>query len=157
MVTGGLGGMGGAQPLAVTMNEGVCLVCGSGSNIASSRRHGRQPATSTSGPTTRSTTALEWALTTTKEARGNRYQSVCCMQPGRPDVLNRLAQEQDHSPTWSPIRPPHTIRSMEGYVPNGMLQGRARPSKPYGAGRTPILERTASTRRMLNGSAKCDP
>lgn len=26
VVTGGLGGMGGAQPLAVTMNEGVCLV-----------------------------------------------------------------------------------------------------------------------------------
>src|SRR5260370_35554772 len=25
-VTAGLGGMGGAQPLAVTMNEGVCLV-----------------------------------------------------------------------------------------------------------------------------------
>ena len=26
-VTAGLGGMGGAQPLAVTMNEGVCLIC----------------------------------------------------------------------------------------------------------------------------------
>ena len=26
MLTAGVGGMGGAQPLAVTMNDGVCLV-----------------------------------------------------------------------------------------------------------------------------------
>ena len=44
-LTGGCGGMGGAQPLAVTMNEGVCLIvdvdrlaCAAGSSTATSTR-----------------------------------------------------------------------------------------------------------------------
>ena len=52
-VTGGCGGMGGAQPLAVTMNGGACLVVDVDPRAAAPARRAR--ATSTRSPTTSTT------------------------------------------------------------------------------------------------------
>ena len=77
VVTAGLGGMGGAQPLAVTMNEG-CALCVEVDLQRIERRI--ESATSTSAPA-RSTT--RWRGSTRRSARAARCRSACSATPPR--------------------------------------------------------------------------
>ena len=77
VVTAGLGGMGGAQPLAVTMNEGCALAWRS---ICSGSSAGSSTATSTSGPA-RSTTRSPGSRRPRTTA--GRSRSACSATPPR--------------------------------------------------------------------------
>ena len=75
-LTAGLGGMGGAQPLAVTMNDGVaiCIDVRPGPDHSA----GSSTATSTSRPT-RSRTRCGWR--SRPATRGGRCRSACSATP----------------------------------------------------------------------------
>ena len=102
-VTAGLGGMGGAQPLAVTMNDGVaiCIECDQ-SRIERRIEHryldvaGRLARrTPSSWPSPRATSA-------------RRCRSACSATP--PTLLPRAAGARTRRSTSSPTRPPRTTR-----------------------------------------------
>ena len=78
VVTAGLGGMGGAQPLAVTMNEG-CALCVE-VDLQRIERRIRDRATSTSAPA-RSTTRSRGSAP--RSARAARSRSGCSATPPR--------------------------------------------------------------------------
>ena len=107
-LTAGLGGMGGAQPLAVTMNDGVA--CASTWTATASSAAWR-PATWTSGPTTW-TTPSRWRTRSSAERRGVRW--ACWATPPR---CSPAAGAAASTPTWSPTRPRRTTSQLRPHRP----------------------------------------
>ena len=100
-LTGGVGGMGGAQPLAVTMNGGVAIcvdVDATASTVAS------RSATSTSRPRI-STTPSRWP--SKLEMPSGPCLSAWSATPPR---SSRHCSSATHPSTSSPTRPPPTTR-----------------------------------------------
>ena len=103
-LTAGLGGMGGAQPLAVTMNDGVALCI----DVDASRvRAPGRDALPRRGRPTRSTTPSPAA---SRPATSERPLSVGLVGNAA-DVLAAAARRWTSRPTSSPTRPAPTIRS----------------------------------------------
>ena len=101
-LTAGLGGMGGAQPLAVTMNEGVVL-CVEVDRDRIRRRH-RDALPRRGGRRSRDAVGAACA----RSASGARCSVGLCANAA--EVLRELLR-QGSRPTSSPSRPARTIRS----------------------------------------------
>jgi urocanate hydratase len=109
-VTAGLGGMGGAQPLAVTMNEGVCLVA----EVDRSRIERRLA--------TRYVDAfepdLEAAISRALAARGRRQAVSIAVLANAVDLLERLAAQGVVPDVLTDQTSAHD--ALHGYVPHGL-------------------------------------
>ncbi len=117
VVTAGLGGMGGAQPLAVTMNGGVALVvevdprahrAAARDAVPRRRRRDRSTRRSTRAARTRSDAASR------ARSASRATPPTCCRSSSRrgvmPDVLTDQTSAHD---------------ALNGYVPNGMTLAEA--------------------------------
>ena len=110
VVSGGLGGMGGAQPLAITMNEGVCLVAEVDPARIERRIQSRY--------CDKSTADLDEALKWVDEARkANRPLSVGLLANAA-DLLHDLVKRNITPDVLTDQTSAHD--SLQGYVPNGM-------------------------------------
>jgi len=108
-VTAGLGGMGGAQPLAVTMNEGVCLIA-----EVDRTRIERRLATrylDTVAPDIR--TGVRQAL----EARDRRQAISIAVEANAVDLLEHLVAEGIVPDVLTDQTSAHD--ALQGYVPHG--------------------------------------
>ena len=103
VLTAGLGGMGGAQPLAVTMNEGVALCVEV--DPERDRATPRDAATSTV-PADDLDEALRW----TRRSRAPEARPVGRAARQRRRGRARAAAPRRARPTCSPTRPPPTTR-----------------------------------------------
>ena len=125
-VTAGLGGMGGAQPLAVTMNEGVALVVEV--DPAAHRAPARHAATSTRAPTTSTTRSHACGA----GAATARARSIGAARQRRRRAAGAGARAASR-PTSSPIRPRRTIRwsaTSRTACRSPTRRGCARPTRP---------------------------
>jgi urocanate hydratase len=115
VVTGGLGGMGGAQPLAATMNEGTCLVA----EVDRARIEKRLDAAYLDVMIEDVDEAIERALRWKSEGRAQSIGVLC----NAADLLARLI-ERDVTPD---ILTDQTSAHdpLGGYVPNGMPHAQA--------------------------------
>jgi urocanate hydratase len=107
-LTAGLGGMGGAQPLAVTMNEGVALVC----DVDPARIHRRLE----TGYLDRMADSLEEAVRIAEEARRERTPLSVGFEGNAADVFPRILDmgvEVDIVTDQTSAHDP-----LSGYVPN---------------------------------------
>ena len=109
-VTAGLGGMGGAQPLAVTMNEGVALVI-----EIDPRRIERRLAT---GYLDEATDNLEAALAKVGEWRQGRIARSIGLQGNAAEVLPELLRRGVVPDVLTDQTSAHD--ALTGYVPDGM-------------------------------------
>ncbi len=110
VVTAGLGGMGGAQPLAVTMNEGIALVV-----EVDPRRIERRLATRYVDEKTRS---LDAALALIEECRRTRRPRSIALEANAADVLPELARRGLVPDVVTDQTSAHD--ALNGYVPNGL-------------------------------------
>jgi len=110
VATGGLGGMGGAQPLSVTMNEGVCLAAEVDGNRVERRLETGylDRASSDLGE------ALSWCLEATK---AGKPLSVA-YQGNAADMLHELLDRDVVPDVVTDQTSAHD--ELNGYVPNGM-------------------------------------
>ncbi len=125
-VTAGLGGMGGAQPLAVTMNEGVCLVA----EVDPTRIQRRLDTRYLDEVAPDIPSAVERALAA-REA--NRAVSIA-VQANAVDLLDHLVALGVTPDALTDQTSAHD--ALEGYVPHGMpfaaaLELRARDPREY--------------------------
>jgi urocanate hydratase len=104
VVTGGLGGMGGAQPLAATMNEGTCLVAEVDKGRIQKRLDTRYLDVMLDDVDKAIDQALEWKSKGVAKSIGVVCNAV--------DLLERLIARKV-TPTCSPIRRARTIRSTD--------------------------------------------
>jgi urocanate hydratase len=109
-VTAGLGGMGGAQPLAVTMNEGVALVV-----EVDGRRIERRLAT---GYLDEAVDALEAALATARECQRTRTPRSIGLHGNAADVLPELVRRGIVPDVLTDQTSAHD--ALTGYVPDGL-------------------------------------
>lgn len=122
-VTAGLGGMGGAQPLAITMNEGVCLAA----EIEEWRIKKRIETRYLDKWTKDIDEAIDWALKA-KENKEAVSIGVCCNVV---DLLQRLIDRNITPDTLTDQTSAHD--ELIGYFPEGMSVSEAnalRSSKP---------------------------
>ena len=102
-VTAGLGGMGGAQPLAATMNGAVALC-----------RRGRSARASSGGWRRRyvdeATESLDEALALDRAMDAREARPFDCARARTPPMCCPRSSRAASVPTWSRIRPPRTIR-----------------------------------------------
>ena len=110
VVTSGLGGMGGAQPLAATMNEGVALIV----EIDPSRIE-RRLATRYLDE---ATTNLDEALRRVDECRGSRTARSIALEGNASDVLPELVRRNVIPDVLTDQTSAHD--ALNGYVPGGM-------------------------------------
>ncbi len=115
VVTGGLGGMGGAQPLAVTMNDGVCL-CIEVDQARIDRRLRTQYLD-------RATTDLNEALQWTEEAVKQKKPLSVGLLGNCADVLPELVRRGVNPDCVTDQTSAHD--ALDGYVPNGMTYAEA--------------------------------
>ncbi len=110
VVTGGLGGMGGAQPLAVTMNEGVCLCV----EVDKARIERRINTRYLDKWTDTLDEALRWAIDATKQGTALSIGLLgnCA------DVLPELVSRGVIPDMLTDQTSAHD--ALDGYVPNGM-------------------------------------
>ena len=141
VVTAGLGGMGGAQPLAVTMNGGVALVVEvdpaahpAAAGDALRRRARRR----------RSTT--RWRASS--DCRARRRRAVDRASKATPPTCCPSSSAAASCRTSSPIRRRRTTRS-NGYVPNGLSLAEAAAAAPHRSGR-----RTSRRAMARDGDAR---
>ncbi len=109
-VTAGLGGMGGAQPLAITMNEGVCLAA----EVEEWRMQKRIETRYLDKYSQNIDEAIDWAL----EAKANKEAvsiGVCCNVV---DLLQRLIDRKITPDTLTDQTSAHD--ELIGYFPEGM-------------------------------------
>jgi urocanate hydratase len=109
-VTAGLGGMGGAQPLAITMNEGVCLAA----EVEEWRMQKRIETRYLDKYSNNIDEAIDWAL----EAKANKEAvsiGVCCNVV---DLLQRLIDRNITPDTLTDQTSAHD--ELIGYFPEGM-------------------------------------
>ena len=109
-VTAGLGGMGGAQPLAVTMNGGVCLVA----EIDPSRIERRLETRYLD----RVVTDLEGAIDQALEARDRREEVSIAVEANAVDLLQALIRREVVPQVVTDQTSAHD--ALEGYVPEGL-------------------------------------
>jgi urocanate hydratase len=109
-VTAGLGGMGGAQPLAVTMNEGVALVV-----EVDSRRIERRLAT---GYLDEATDNLDAALATVREWQAGRVARSIGLHGNAAAVLPELVRRNVVPEVLTDQTSAHD--ALTGYVPDGL-------------------------------------
>jgi urocanate hydratase len=110
VVTAGLGGMGGAQPLAVTMNGGVALVI-----EVDPHRIARRLATRY---VDEQTTSLDDALAKVSDCKRNRAARSIALLANAADVLPELARRGIVPDVLTDQTSAHD--PLNGYVPNGM-------------------------------------
>jgi urocanate hydratase len=115
VVTAGLGGMGGAQPLAVTMNGGVALVV-----EVDPRRIERRLATRY---VDESTDALEVALARTAEWQRTRTARSIALLANAADVIPALVARGVTPDVLTDQTSAHD--ALNGYVPNGLTLAEA--------------------------------
>jgi urocanate hydratase len=141
-VTAGLGGMGGAQPLAVTMNEGVCLIA-----EVDRTRIERRLATrylDTVAPDIRS--AVRRAL----EARDRREAVSIAVEANAVDLLEHLVAEGIVPDVLTDQTSAHD--ALQGYVPHGLSFEEAlelRRADPQGYIDRSMASMAAHVRAML--------
>jgi urocanate hydratase len=123
LVTGGLGGMGGAQPLAATMNGALCL----GIEVDPSRIEKRLH----SGYCDRIALSLDEALKMLYEARGKKEALSVGLVGNCADVLPEMVRRRIVPDVLTDQTSAHD--PLNGYVPNGMSLEKAlqlRAEKP---------------------------
>ncbi len=116
VLTGGLGGMGGAQPLAVTMNEGVCLCV----EVDKTRIERRLQSRYLDKWTDNLDEALKW----TKDAVANNQPLSIGLLGNCVDVLQTLIKRDIIPDMLTDQTSAHD--ALDGYVPNGMSFGEAK-------------------------------
>jgi urocanate hydratase len=109
-ITGGLGGMGGAQPLAITMNGGAALVV----EVDESRARRRLDA----GFVDELTHDLDEAVRTVDGWRRNRVGQSLALVANAADVLPELVRRGWHPDLVTDQTSAHD--PLNGYVPNGL-------------------------------------
>ena len=109
-ITGGLGGMGGAQPLAITMNGGAALVV----EVDESRARRRLEA----GFVDKLTDDLEEAVQTVDGWRRDRIGQSLALVANAADVLPELVSRGWHPDLVTDQTSAHD--PLNGYVPNGL-------------------------------------
>ncbi len=109
-VTAGLGGMGGAQPLAITMNEGVCLAA----EVEEWRIQKRIETRYLDKYTHDIDEAIEWALEAKKKGEGISV-GVCC---NAVELLQRLLDKNITPDTLTDQTSAHD--ELVGYFPEGL-------------------------------------
>lgn len=109
-VTAGLGGMGGAQPLAITMNEGVCLAA----EMEEWRIQKRIETRYLDKYSTNIDEAIDWALEA-KAQGANTSIGVCCNVV---DLLQRLLDRNITPDTLTDQTSAHD--ELIGYFPEGL-------------------------------------
>jgi urocanate hydratase len=114
-VTAGLGGMGGAQPLAVTMNEGVALVV-----EVDKRRIDRRIAT---GYLDEATDDLDAALATVREWQASRTARSMGLHANAAEVLPALVRRGIVPDVLTDQTSAHD--ALTGYVPDGLTVAEA--------------------------------
>ncbi len=110
VVTGGLGGMGGAQPLAVTLNEGVCL--------AAEVDPGRVKRRLETGYLDRASASLDEALAWCDEAKKNGEPLSVAFVGNAADLLSDLIRQNRVPDVLTDQTSAHD--ELNGYVPNRM-------------------------------------
>ena len=115
VLTGGLGGMGGAQPLAATMNDGVCL-CVEVDEARIERRI-------RSKYLDRWTSDLDEALRWVDEAKANREPLSVGLLGNCADVLPELIKRGVTPDVLTDQTSAHD--ALDGYVPNGISYAEA--------------------------------
>ncbi|MFQ5414121.1 MAG: urocanate hydratase [Phycisphaerae bacterium] len=116
LVTGGLGGMGGAQPLAVTMNEGTCLCI----EVDQARIDRRIDTRYLDKHTDNLDDALAWI----DDARNARRPLSVGLRGNCADVLPELVKRNVTPDIVTDQTSAHD--ALDGYVPNGMTYADAR-------------------------------
>jgi urocanate hydratase len=114
-VTAGLGGMGGAQPLAVTMNEGVALVI-----EVDARRIERRLAT---GYLDEATDNLDAALATVREWQTSRIARSIGLHGNAAEVVPELVRRGEVPDILTDQTSAHD--ALTGYVPDGLTLAEA--------------------------------
>lgn len=115
VLTGGLGGMGGAQPLAATMNDAVALCV----EVDEARIDKRI----TDRYVDRKTANLDEALAWVKEAQANKQAISIALHGNCGDVLPELVKRNITPDIVTDQTSAHD--ALEGYVPNGMTYAEA--------------------------------
>ena len=110
VVTGGLGGMGGAQPLAVTMNEGVCLAAEIDPTRVARRLETKY--------LDRATDNLDEAIKWCQEAVTNKKALSVGLNMNAADMLQSLIDRNFKPDVLTDQTSAHD--ELNGYVPNGM-------------------------------------
>ncbi len=141
-VTAGLGGMGGAQPLAVTMNEGVCLVA----EIDPSRIERRLATRYLDRVAPDLPTAVAMAL----EARDRREAVSIAVEANAVDLLEHLVATGLVPDVLTDQTSAHD--ALQGYVPHGLSFAEAvrlREADPQGYIARSMASMAAHVRAML--------
>jgi len=115
VVTGGLGGMGGAQPLSVTMNNGVCIAV----EVDQARIDRRMDKGYVELATDSLDQALEWAAEATQTDTALSI-GLCA---NAADVLAELVKRRVTPDVLTDQTSAHD--ALDGYVPNGMTYAEA--------------------------------
>ncbi len=110
VVTGGLGGMGGAQPLAVTLNEGICLAA----EVDPARVERRLK----TGYLDRASASLDEALAWCDEAKKNGEPLSVAFVGNAADLLSDLIRQNRVPDVLTDQTSAHD--ELNGYVPNRM-------------------------------------
>ncbi len=142
VVTAGLGGMGGAQPLAVTMNGGVALVV-----EVDPARIERRLATRYVDERTNN---LDTALATIDEWRRKKVARSIALEGNAADILPELVRRGVTPDALTDQTSAHD--ALNGYVPNGMSLADAealRRTDPDGYVRRSMAAMAAHVRAML--------
>jgi len=134
VVTGGLGGMGGAQPLAATMNGAACLVA----EVDSARIQRRLETGYLDRSTDRLDQAIQWAL----EARTARQAVSIGVRANAADLLAELVRRDIVPDVLTDQTSAHD--PLNGYVPNGVSERAANFSSRGRSARTTPPESTAA-------------
>ena len=141
-VTAGLGGMGGAQPLAVTMNEGVCLVAEVDAGRIR-RRLDTRYVDQRSGD-------LDGAIDAALAARDAGQALSIAVEANAVDLLARLLERQVVPDVLTDQTSAHD--ALEGYVPHGLPYAEAlalRAADPEEYIRRSMLSMAEHVRSML--------
>ncbi|MCK4545827.1 MAG: urocanate hydratase [Candidatus Eisenbacteria sp.] len=115
VLTGGLGGMGGAQPLAVTMNDGVCIVA----EVDPARVARRMDA----GYCDCSTDRLDEALRLAREALAQGVARSIGIVGNAADIFHRIAESDVRPDVVTDQTSAHD--PLNGYIPEGLSLSRA--------------------------------
>jgi urocanate hydratase len=147
VVTAGLGGMGGAQPLAVTMNEGIALVV-----EVDPDRIQRRLATRYVDERVRS---LNEALARIDQCRRTGEARSFALEGNAADVLPELARRAIVPDVVTDQTSAHD--ALNGYVPNGLSLSEAaalRRDDPAGYERRSMAAMAAHVRAMIDLQAR---
>ncbi len=109
-VTAGLGGMGGAQPLAITMNEGVCLAA----EVEEWRAQKRIETKYLDKLTHNIDEAIDWSLTAKEKGEAISIAVIC----NAVDLLKRLIERNVSIDTLTDQTSAHD--ELVGYFPTGI-------------------------------------